>query len=254
MTALADAIAQCGDGLISGSEECDDGNIVSQDGCSECCRVDIVCGNDDAFQDMSGNDCAYYQSNPSMCESADNHANSDGMSASHVCCACGGSAAYYNCQNDDAFQDMFGDDCAYYQSFPSMCEVADTKANSDGIDATEVCCACGGGANVGGANVSDCCGNGIKASNEECDDGNLINGDGCSRCCTTEQGYDCSTEICSCKAPENPSDVCGDGEVTDGEACDSGVMNGEPSDGCSECCLVKLGWKCKVMPGFFRVS
>lgn len=31
------------------------------------------------------------------------------------------------------------------------------------------------------------CGNGVKAENEECDDGNLIDGDGCSSLCVTEK-------------------------------------------------------------------
>src|SRR5206468_2504671 len=64
------------------------------------------------------------------------------------------------------------------------------------------------------------CGNGILESGEECDDGNLVNGDGCSCTCTKE--------------PPPPPPVCGNGILEAGEACDDGnLVNG---DGCSCTC------------------
>lgn len=49
--------------------------------------------------------------------------------------------------------------------------------------------------------VADCniCANGVKASYEACDDGNLINGDGCSNTCTVEPGFTCinSPSVCT---------------------------------------------------------
>jgi uncharacterized repeat protein (TIGR01451 family) len=36
------------------------------------------------------------------------------------------------------------------------------------------------------------CGNGLLEVNEQCDDGNLVNGDGCSSSCTKEPSYSCS--------------------------------------------------------------
>lgn len=35
------------------------------------------------------------------------------------------------------------------------------------------------------------CGDGLKASTEACDDGNTVDGDGCSRSCTVDVGYQC---------------------------------------------------------------
>jgi cysteine-rich repeat protein len=59
------------------------------------------------------------------------------------------------------------------------------------------------------------CGNGTVAGDEECDDGNTQNGDGCSSLCKVEH-------------------VCGDGEQLPPEECDDGnLMNG---DGCSSTC------------------
>jgi cysteine-rich repeat protein len=62
------------------------------------------------------------------------------------------------------------------------------------------------------------CGDGITQSNEQCDDGNGIAGDGCAAC-TLE--------------------VCGDGVVQSGqgEQCDDGNTN--PGDGCSGTCRVE---------------
>jgi cysteine-rich repeat protein len=66
------------------------------------------------------------------------------------------------------------------------------------------------------------CGNGILESPEECDDGNLINGDGCSSTCTIE-------------LPPEP--VCGNGILEPPEECDDGnLING---DGCSDMCYIE---------------
>jgi cysteine-rich repeat protein len=35
----------CGDGAVEGDEECDDGNLADGDGCSSACTVEPVCGN-----------------------------------------------------------------------------------------------------------------------------------------------------------------------------------------------------------------
>eukprot|EP00960_Hanusia_phi_P038060 753264-Hanusia_phi.AAC.3 len=36
------------------------------------------------------------------------------------------------------------------------------------------------------------CGNGVRNSGEQCDDGNTVSGDGCSNVCTVEAGYSCT--------------------------------------------------------------
>jgi cysteine-rich repeat protein len=65
---------------------------------------------------------------------------------------------------------------------------------------------------------------GANGFEEECDDGNVTPGDGCSPRCQTEYG------------------PCGDGKTEGGEACDDG--NTTPLDGCSEICTVEPGWDC----------
>jgi len=62
------------------------------------------------------------------------------------------------------------------------------------------------------------CGDGVVDSNEQCDDGNVANGDGCSSTC----------------AIETPPAVCGDGAVGGSEQCDD--ANTTSGDGCSSTC------------------
>jgi len=56
------------------------------------------------------------------------------------------------------------------------------------------------------------CGDGIKTSNEDCDDGNSVGGDGCDKTCKKETGWECfntgPTSQCYSIAP--PVDVVGD--------------------------------------------
>ncbi|MBK9036468.1 MAG: DUF4215 domain-containing protein [Myxococcales bacterium] len=83
------------------------------------------------------------------------------------------------------------------------------------------------GFELGGWNVDDVCivanpravcGDGVRTSTEQCDDG-AANGDGPGQCRTT------------CRRAS-----CGDGVVDDGEQCDDG--NDDELDGCSDVCTV----------------
>ena len=88
------------------------------------------------------------------------------------------------------------------------------------------------------------CGNGITETGEECDDGNTINGDGCSSTCTTETStYAPSTGTATIETPSSGSGggiqytgpaICGNGNIDVGEDCDDG--NTTDGDGCSSTC------------------
>ncbi|MBU2213294.1 DUF4215 domain-containing protein, partial [Patescibacteria group bacterium] len=121
--------------------------------------------------------------------------------------------------------------------------------------------------------VDTICGNGIKETGEECDDGHE-NGQDCKadydQTCTycsdscqevsvrgsycgdgavdageecddgnTSNDDECSTE---CKNLHPAAGECGDGNVDDGEDCDDG--NTASDDGCSGSCTVEQGWQC----------
>ena len=80
------------------------------------------------------------------------------------------------------------------------------------------------------------CGNEIVETGEQCDDGNTINGDGCSSACTIE--------VPPC---------CGDGRLDPGEQCDDGNLNS--GDGCSATCEFEQpddGEGCT--PGYWKQS
>jgi cysteine-rich repeat protein len=72
------------------------------------------------------------------------------------------------------------------------------------------------------------------SSNETCDDGNTMSGDGCSSDCqTVEPGWHCRVPGALCVP------ICGDGILKGGETCDDGnTLNG---DGCSMYCLTEPG-------------
>jgi cysteine-rich repeat protein len=86
------------------------------------------------------------------------------------------------------------------------------------------------------------CGDGVprNAAAEECDDGGLVAGDGCSSKCRVERGWTCAGQPSACAT------VCGDGIVAGGEACDDGNVAG--GDGCSATCVAETGWTCGGEP------
>lgn len=53
----------------------------------------------------------------------------------------------------------------------------------------------GGGGDVGGGSV---CGDGTLDADEVCDDGNTMDGDGCSSTCAVETGFTCMGEPSTC--------------------------------------------------------
>jgi cysteine-rich repeat protein len=89
------------------------------------------------------------------------------------------------------------------------------------------------------------CGDGQRDQNEECDDGNTLDGDGCSKDCRLDDCADCWGMCPGC--PPLRIERCGDGVVTTGEVCDDGNL--ESGDGCSgDCKVVEAGFRCPV-PG-----
>ncbi|CAI2362177.1 unnamed protein product [Moneuplotes crassus] len=88
---------------------------------------------------------------------------------------------------------------------------------------------------------SDTCGDGIIQTPQtlECDDGNLINGDGCNSNCKIEAGYVCSLDS---QSKSTCIRSCGDGVKQSLEQCDDG--NGQDGDGCNSRCFIENGYKC----------
>ena len=80
------------------------------------------------------------------------------------------------------------------------------------------------------------CGDGFITSQEQCEDSNILSGDGCFNC-KTEYGYSCtntdktfSTNLCS--------PICGDAYVVPTEICDDGILG--DGIGCLDDCTGSL--------------
>ena len=80
------------------------------------------------------------------------------------------------------------------------------------------------------------CGDGLLGGEELCDDGNDLDGDGCSAACRVEAGFRCDSPGRSCTA------LCGDGIRVTAEGCDDG--NRLPGDGCDVRCRIEPGASC----------
>jgi cysteine-rich repeat protein len=105
---------------------------------------------------------------------------------------------------------------------------------------------------IGGAGqpVAALCGDGFIDDGEACDDGNTVDGDGCSSVCTIEAlcgngtidvGEGCDDGNTSngdgCSAVCQVEPICGDGNLDLGEECDDG--NNLDGDGCSATCTIQ---------------
>ena len=84
------------------------------------------------------------------------------------------------------------------------------------------------------------CGNQEIESGEECDDGGIIAGNGCSATCLIEAGYECSGIPSVCNL------LCSNGEINTGEDCDDNNTNN--GDGCDSTCKVETGFTCVGVP------
>lgn len=85
--------------------------------------------------------------------------------------------------------------------------------------------------------IAAVCGDGRRAQNETCDDGNTVAGDGCSDVCAQETGWVCAIQGADC-APAR----CGDGLRVGDEECDD--ANSASGDGCDATCKLQDGFQC----------
>ena len=85
------------------------------------------------------------------------------------------------------------------------------------------------------------CGNSILDILEECDDMNILDGDGCSNHCLIESGYEWLFD------PNHNNisiwhNVCGNGILNLSEQCDDN--NTINNDGCSNTCIIEPNYEC----------
>jgi fibro-slime domain-containing protein len=87
------------------------------------------------------------------------------------------------------------------------------------------------------------CGDSAVNTGETCDDGNRVDGDGCSAICQRENGWHCPQPGQACV-----QDVyCGDGRVNGTDQCDDG--NTLAGDGCNGRCRIEPNFACPPTGG-----
>jgi cysteine-rich repeat protein len=90
------------------------------------------------------------------------------------------------------------------------------------------------------------CGNGILDADEECDDGNSVDGDGCSRICQIETCFVCAGNPSVCTPDDGTP--CDDGDsCTNGDECAGGECASDPPittcTGYDGCCPESCDWQ-----------
>jgi len=183
--------ASCADGILDDDEACDDGNMVSLDGCGSNCRYTEpgwVCPDPGepcrAFAKCGDSTVVF----PEQCDDGNFDA-ADGCSANckfELGWTCDGSPSV--CRQTEC-----GDGA---QEGSETCEAADGQP----FDGCSVICQAEPSCTDNGCTSS--CGDGLIIGDEQCDDGNGIDDDGCSSTCQQEPGYICS------QAPPCEGDAC----------------------------------------------
>ncbi len=265
----------CGDGLLAGSEACDDGNAANGDGCSSACTLEpgwicvgqpAVCTEDCGDALVVGSEtcddgstvtesCDYGLISCLVCdascqevpgatrfcgdgvlhgedgEACDDGNISDGDGCSMLCqtepgWTCTGLGCTEIC--GDAMVVGF-EACDHGGSITESCTYGETSCQV----CNEVCSLVPGATAYCGDGRTD------AAEGEVCDDGNVVNGDGCSSACRSEEE--------PCEGSECPvTPVCGNGAVEAPEACDDGNLSS--GDGCNSTCEVEKGFECEDDP------
>jgi len=179
--------AACGDGLLATREACDDGNTADGDGCNKDCTAV-----EPGFQcRVAGKHCVPFCGDGMMTGSENcddsNSKSGDGCSST--------------CLTEPGWSCKAGAGCVQSVCGNGMMETGETcdAGKSNGLffgDATgcsktctkEPSCRDATGATTACATP---CGDGNIDLNEACDDGNGVDGDGCSKDCEAEDGFTC---------------------------------------------------------------
>ncbi len=209
----------CGDGVVEGLEECDDGNADNTDDCIDDCTLN-KCGDGHVHEGVE------------ECDDG-NTDNSDACLDTCKLAVCGDGFVHDGVEACDDGNDIDTDGCL------SSCTAATcgdgvvwdgVEACDDGNDIDDDACS--------NACALATCGDGLVQDGEQCDDGNDDNTDGCLSTC----------QLAS----------CGDGVVWAGmEDCDDGGNNNDNTGPCrTDCTLCDcqgadvMGKTCADVPGF----
>jgi cysteine-rich repeat protein len=256
-------VTACGNGVLEGSETCDDGNAVAGDGCDLQCQAEVAADSGAAFT-CTGTApstcalCGNRKVEPTETCDDGNTVAGDGCDAScqiepgFACagdplmpslslCAAPGNGRVEGAEQCDDGNTVSGDGCSPLGQLEpggfTCVSPAVTTTTGTGTGAAAA------GAIVPARTVCTRCGNLVVELGEQCDDGNTVSGDGCSATCTVEPGFSCGRAV---GANSTLCQRCGNGRIEGTESCDDG--NIVPGDGCSRLCEIEEGWACAA-PG-----
>lgn len=216
--------ARCGDSMMNGPEQCDDGNGVDTDACRNTC-IAATCG--DGVIRAGVEDC-----------DDNNTVDTDGCTAQCHVATCGDGIVRAGTEACDDGNAVDTDAC--HGCVVATCGDGIVRAGVEGCDdgntvETDLC---------NNQCISTTCGDGVvQAPNEECDDGNDIDTDACRNACIDP--------ICGDNIRQT-DEQCDDGNMDDGDGCsaacryetpnpgsDAGTEPGMDSDG--GCCSSSTG-------------
>jgi len=213
--------ASCGNGIVEGTEHCDNGENNSDtepNACRSNC-VPAACGDGvaDTGEGCDGDDlggqicedlgfdggslactlnCTLYMSGCTICGDEDIEGEEECDSTNLGGATCGSETnlqqGNLSCTNECTFNTTDCHECGNGSvEGPEGCD----DGNTDGCDACSPTC------------QLEVCGNGTLDCGEQCDDGNTVPGDGCGATCQLEN--------------------CGNGQVDPFEECDEGTANSD---------------------------
>lgn len=211
----------CGNGRADAGEQCDDGNMINNDTCSN--RCERTCTDDSTC------DC---DEDRGVCRPLCGNGRIDPGEG----CDDGNREDRDSCNNTCLVRCRPGTMCPDNQACPQNGLCPPPAFCGDGVvHATEQC----DDAN----NVdTDACTNGCQmrcTQNLECPNGLLCLGEVCAECSSSLQ---CDNGFCVDGRCRQALPICGNGVVEAGEACDD--ANGDDTDGCTTSCLFPRDHAC----------
>lgn len=187
---------ECGDGVLTDDEDCDDGDTDPLDGCDGNCLVEpgYACTGDAGGTSL----CAWTCGNGVV--DGDEQCDDNGLAPGDGCGSTCLVDTGYDCANDAGAASVCAPICG--DALVVGAEECDDGGIAPGDGCDDVChvelgydCTDGAGAP---ASCHPVCGDGLVIGGEPCDDGDLDSEDGCDGDCHVEPGYDCSGEPSTC--------------------------------------------------------
>ncbi len=192
-------VIKCGNGEIEGGETCDDANTASDDGCSSACKIE------DGYEcRVPGKHCTPKCGDGKVIgsETCDdgNTASGDGCSSAcqlepgATCPTPGQACTKAICGNGKQESGELCDCGIDPGNLPSGCKAVNGLFYGDGKGCSKTCtkepdCQDASGKTQA---CTTSCGDGNLDPGEDCDDGNGLDGDGCSSKCKEEGGFTCT--------------------------------------------------------------